>query len=198
MPVYAFQVNKRHPWHGGFEDIGNLYHYLWDSEDPSDDQLEFAAATIVGDERIVMPDTVEYQNVVVYGPTDGSDFENVIRLTYGTDQAGAIAAPQGASQTTTAVFVGWPLPRSPETNRRRRLGKYLRPAYGACNDDGALSGRTRIPQDIQDFIRTNYALEVEAVGDGSGTDRPLCTNDGVTPARNPYISNYITNRQITR
>jgi hypothetical protein len=198
MPVYAFSLNKTHEWHGGLEDIGNTYHYQFGNGVFEEIELQGFVDQLASYEKLVMPDTVTYENCTVWGPTDGSENENVIVDTLGVDGTGGVAAPQGSSQVTTAVFVGWPLPRTPVTNRRRRLGKFLRPAYGACNDEGALSGRTRIPQDIQDYIRSNYAAQITTIQDAFSNSADLVTADGVAPTGGPYVSNYITNRQISR
>lgn len=200
MPVYAVSMQKTHPFHGGSEDIGNTYHYDYEGTQPPEDGAIQALVNIISSwESTVLPDTVEFEAATVWGPTDGPEVENVIigNFTPESTTTGAVAAPQGASQTTCAVFVGWPLPRTEPLNRKRRLGKYIRPAYGAVNDDGALSGRTRIPQSAQDFIRENYADQAVESGDGGSGNWFLCTSDGVRPFGRAYVKNYVTNRQIT-
>lgn len=198
MAVYAFQVNKSHLWHGGREDIGNLYHYDVGQAELTDDYLEYLRVSIVNREALLFPAEVEFENVVVYGPTDGPEYDNVIIATLGCSETGGVTASQGASQTSTAVYVAWPLPRTETLNRRRRLGKFIRPAYGAVNDDGALSGRTAIPQDAQDYIRTSYATELTTIAGPDAQEAYLCTDDGVRPSRGPYVKNHVTNRQFVK
>lgn len=196
MPVYAFNIQKAMAFHGGREDLGNTYHYQL----PTPDE-ESSFADIVGDivnfEQLVMPADVDFVRATVWGPTDGPERENVIIDQYDLTETGAVTAEQGASLVTAAVFVAWPLPRSEATNRRRRLGKYLRPAYAITNDPVALSGRGAIGESEREFVIDNYASPITELPRTFGGESPrLCTADGVAPNQPPYVKKFITTRQI--
>jgi hypothetical protein len=124
MGAYGVSVEKEIQFRGSAERITNVYHYAITIPVPADyDNL--ADAVVAKDKTAHVP-TVAYKRVRVWGPTEGSQEDNRMRVDKEVTGNGSRAAP-GANLypelcAVTSIYVG----RSPIHNRKVFVRKYWR------------------------------------------------------------------------
>lgn len=189
MGVYAVSVIKEFKYKGVAERFANVYHYSTADGQPFLDEV-VADAVVEAERKILGADTKIVQ-ATTYGPTDQGEFANVLRETLDYNITGAVSYLP--CHHAAAVLISWGLPRSPVSNRRRWLRKYLHVAYLPSDSSAeAAQGMVPLPQAaIQKY--TDYAQEVSTVqGPGLGAGLELCTRlgDKFTPGTikvHPYL-----------
>lgn len=194
MAVFAVRTLKRASYFGDSRIFGNTYHYQPPAAVPFDD--EAAALACIAAERTVTSSEVEFIGWSSWGPTDGSDFDNVMRDSGQLSQQGLVGLTIPMYREICSLVV-WPLPRSPITNRRRWLRKFLRSAPGAISSPYAeLEGNVPLSSAVQEQFDTQYIPDVTV--QGAGNDIFLCTEDGTEPTGPGEVRPYLYTRQIGR
>lgn len=195
MAAFAIYIEKSFIYEGSEQVFGNTYHLQADGIEPFDDEaasLEIAAA-----ERAVTELRVNFKRWVTWGPTDGPEIDNVMRADGALAGTGAVnfSDPLYAS---SCIIVRWPLPRSPVTNRKRFLRKFLRNAVGVGTaNPGLAEGRNPLSADAITAMLA-YATDVRTVVTASGTYE-LCNERGdVATLDTPVVNPYLQTRQIGR
>lgn len=195
MSVFAVRIVKKDRYGGGEKEFGNTYHFETNTLEAFDDAS--VALMLAAEEKKIVQQTVDFVRWESWGPTDGAKFDNVMREKQPLSGTGAGLTITGMYREA-AVVVVWPLPRSPITNRRRWLRKFIRcPApVGASFTDGMISGADAMTTTVkQAFL--DYANAV--VGSGFlNMGAELCTEDGVQSNAPPIVRDFIVTRDIGR
>lgn len=192
MAVFGVYITKRESFRGGSRIFGNTYHFKTGTGQVFND--EAVARQVMEAEQPLLSSDVDFEGYQTWGPTDGSEFENVMRDSGDFDTSGE-GASQPAMFAEVCALVVWPLPRSETTNRRRWLRKFLRLSPGQLSlSDGVLRGAERIDADT----RRNYDAYVTMIdGIQSAVDPvQLCTDDGTEPNAEGTVRPYLFTRQI--
>lgn len=193
MAVFAVYIEKEVDYHGAMRPFGNTYHYSTQTGEPfPDDEL---ARFVANEERLVTASDVRFVRYRTWGPTDGPIFDNVMREEGTLNYFGAGADPSGAYREACSLVV-WPLPRSPVTNRRRWLRKFLRLGFGSGSAPGptVIEGSAPLPADaIASLVA--YGDAVRSPG-ALGLEDSLCTEDGAEPNGPTEVRPYLYTRQI--
>lgn len=193
MPVFAIRIVKREKYAGAEREMGNTYHF---STQPLEPFPDLATATFIADqEKLITSNVVEFIRWESWGPTDGSDFENVMR-----DKQPLTGFGSGSSISNmyreAAVVVAWPIPRSPTTNRRRWLRKFIRCPGVPGASDAVVAGADPMTTLMKAPFLT-YANEVRSPP-SLGLEDSLCTEQGVEPNAASIVRDYLTTRDIGR
>ena len=192
MAVFAVSIVKSVSYAGAQREFGNTYHYQTDVGQPFPDR-ELAEA-VAEAERNVTSNEVNFVRWVTWGPTDGSRFDNVMR------EDGALSGTGDISHSNVPVYrevcslVTWPLSRSPVTNRKRWLRKFLRMGVGASPSVESINGSGPLTVSMQVALET-YAVDVLTPVGGALSVR-LSTADGDEPVADPIVREYMYTRQI--
>jgi hypothetical protein len=192
MSVFAVYIQKETDYFGGRRKFGNTYHYQTAPAQPFNDQA--VVDQIVAAERPVTDNQVDFVGWTTWGPTDGSTFDNVIR------ESGELSGTGGntiadAYYKEACMLVVWPMPRSPVTNRRRWLRKFLRMSGPSGLSPNQLSGQDPLTPADRSLMVTTYADPVTVVTSG-GASSELCSEDGVLPNADPIVRPFLYTRQI--
>lgn len=192
MATFAVYIEKSVAFMGNPNDVfGNTYHF---NVDPATDIDDEALALAVADaERAVTELTIQFTRWVTWGPTDGAAVDNVMREDGILDFTGSVATVPEIYRTVCALVV-WRLPRSPVTNRRRWLRKFLRSATGVPVDPAVISGQNPFPADAEAAFAT-YASAIRNVQVGM-QDHLLSTEDGTVATAAGEVRPYMRTRQI--
>lgn len=192
MPVFAVYIQKVTSYFGELRVLGNTYHYRTNFLEAFRDEL--VAQQCATAEKNVTTSDYLFQRWQTWGPTDGDKFENVMREDGELSGSGALSPPTGQYAELCSLVV-WPLPRSPVTNRKRWLRKFLRGGLGVSSPGtGALRGATELPTAALDALRT-YANDVRDQGDFDNPV-PLTTEDGTGTIEPGFARRYYYTRQI--
>ncbi len=129
MGAYGVSVEKEFTFRGQAERTSNNYHYRITAPVPVDYET-LADAVVLRDKAAHVP-TFTYKTVRVWGPTEGSKADNLMRLVKDISGAGTRAA-LGANlypelTVVTQMYVG----RSPVKNRKVYVRKYVHAIAGA-------------------------------------------------------------------
>lgn len=195
MAVFAVYIVKELSFQGQVRQFGNTYHYRTSIDSPFDDQA--TAERVAGAEREITSASVKFVEWRTWGPTDGSDFDNVMREVGTLDYNGNGATASGLF-AECAVLVSWEISRSEVLNRRRWLRKYIRmPQVGPAMMEATMEGRAPIDESVMSYYM-EYGNTVKSTGGPTQDAFPLCTEDGdgVPLATNPIVKPYLVTRQI--
>jgi hypothetical protein len=193
LGVYAVYIQKRESYHGAVRLFGNTYHYRTiPAQVFSDAAVALEVATA---ERSITSNDVEFVGWKTWGPTEGNDFDNVMREV-GTFAFSGDGAAAGAMYREACLLAVWPLPRSPVYNRRRWLRKFIRlPNPTTAFSANVMAGVDPIPTATQSLINSGYIQAVESVLTG-GSQAELCTELGVDRSGPGLVRPYLFTRQI--
>nr|CRY95240.1 hypothetical protein [uncultured prokaryote] len=197
MAVFAIYIQKEARYFGQLRTFGNTYHYEVSDVQTFDDRV--AAEYVADAERAVTNSDVTFLRWQTYGPTDGSQVDNVMREDGELTGSGQHLVEAGL-YVEACVLVVWPLPRSPVTNRKRWLRKFLRsPGFGVDLGGTRAAGQDALTAEHIAELQDEYASVVTTNIGPSGTlDATICTADGVQPNADPIVRPYIYTRQIGR
>lgn len=193
MAVFAVYIEKETSYRGEQMAFGNTYHF---ETNPGQVFNDDAVAQQVKDlEERVTSNKVTFTGWRTWGPTDGSEFDNVIRDTGELSGTGASPSPAGMYKEA-CVLVVWPMPRSPETNRRRWLRKFLRMgSVGTSITAEMAAGSERMDDAIRQLFLDEYATPLLSIQ--SAVDPlTLVSDDGVPSDQPPVVRPYYFTRQI--
>ena len=192
MAVFAVYIEKEVKYFGQARPIGNTYHYQTLPGQAFNDAG--VVAEVVAAEKAILPSSVTFREARTWGPTDGEAFDNVMRETIPLSGVGAFTEPTSLYREACVLFV-WPLPRSPVTNRRRWLRKFMRLAVASTSmSPSVIAGIDPIPETQRQYLIDTYADAVTEVG---GVETiGLCTADGAEPEGPPEVRPYYYTRQI--
>lgn len=196
MPVYAVNIQHRFDYRGETQNGGNTYHYEFGSDVPGDNQtFESLADEIAVIHANIIPSTLDIGRVSIWGPTDGPEADSVMVYDEIDGRSGVVGAALTPAYRTVAVLCVWPLPRSPITNRKRWLRKFLRPvdAFEFGNDE--LAGRASIQGGIGDTMLQEYLQAITTPATTNGTV-DICTADGTLPTADPVYRDFLRTRQV--
>lgn len=194
MAVFAWSIEKEGRYFGQPVRFGNTYHYLTDL-------VEFArdaevAQQLIEAERQVLASDIRVVGWKSWGPTEGTEFANVMREDGVVDLPG-LRTPLPAQYMESCALVVWPLPRSPVTNRKRWLRKFLRKASSGFETDPVIAGKDPMDSGARDFFNGNYIEAVTTIATIDGT-KQLCTEDGTLPNGAGEVRPFYYTRQIGR
>lgn len=194
MAVFAVHIKKRTQYAGGPQEFGNTYHYRTDLGQTFLD--EDVIAEVVAAERQITSQDVTFVQGTSWGPTDGPDFDNVMRGSVELSGTGNSPSPPGMYREACILAV-WPMERSPVTNRKRWLRKFIRMAsIGASISPEEASGAVAIQAADLSVFASAYVGPVTAVGGASGNAYELCSEEGVLPSAAGLVRPYYYTRQI--
>lgn len=190
MAVFAAEITKRRSIRGSQEEFANVYHYSTNVAEAFDDDAVINA--LAAAEKLVHSGDVAFVRGRTWGPTDGPAFDNIIRETFDLTGSGSVTG-SGSIHVEGVVVVRWDLPRSPATNRRRWLRKYLH--VGILNGtvtSAVTSGAVEIPTANRAAYVT-YAQTVQNLTGAGSSEYQLCTADGAEYVPNtervmPYVT----------
>lgn len=195
MAVFAIHVDLEGTYFGQTQKWGNTYHYKTNTAEPFRDQ-EFALQ-VIDAQRRVTPSDVKFTGWQTWGPTDGPMFDNVMREDGQVNDFG-IGTPNAGQYVESCILAIWPMSRSPITNRKRWLRKFLR--SGTTNlglNDATISGKAAITAGGLTDIRDNYIIPVTTLEAATGAVQ-LCNEDGDEPNDPGFARPYLFTRQIGR
>ena len=192
MGAYGVSVEKKITFRGLDERFANVYHYVI-SVPVETDYTNLADAVLARD-KAAYPNSVTYLTTRVYGPTEGSKADNLMRLV--RDESGT-----GIKTTTglltypelcyvTAIYVG----RSPVKNRKVFVRKFIRCVNawttGTTPGTGVVS-----PTDqgsLNSWMNANKSVT------SGGVSFDMCTpkNVGVPPTNQAFTLPYLHVRQM--
>lgn len=193
MATFAVYIEKRMRFKGTDNTFGNTYHYEQETTDPFQDVGVINA--VADAEAAIMDQSVEFVRGTTWGPTDGPEVDNVIRETVELDQVAAFAAPTTFAYRTCALLVSWPMPRTEVLNRRRWLRKFIRPVGGLDLTSEQKAGVEPVPQEVKDFVLSNYAEPIRVVTLSTAT---LANEQGVEHNGAPFVGDFVTTRQVDK
>lgn len=194
MPVVAVYIQKEISFEGAVRPFGNTYHYLVDDMNTLDDAA--LAAEIANQEKSITSLSVTFKGWRTWGPTDGSDFANVMRDSGLLSGVGSAAAATGSYREVCGLIV-WPLARSETTNRRRWLRKFIRQMnLGTTLTANQLQGTDPLTSTQITSINTAYTDQVLNNGPSAAYD--LCTEEGDVPIAAGTVRPYLKTRDIGR
>lgn len=194
MAVFAVYIQKRTAYHGEERTFGNTYHYRTTTGEPFDD--ENVANQVMQAERAITSTDVRFIGWKTWGPTDGTAFDSVVREDGVWDLGGGGTDPGGVYREACTLVV-WPMDRSPTTNRKRWLRKYLRLATGPTAEAPTVyEGSTAFSQAALDAF-SNYAASVRDIVTDFQT-YPLCNENGEGTTEPGFARPYMFTRQIGR
>ncbi len=194
MSVFAVHITKKTQYAGGLREFGNTYHYrtLPGQTFQDVDVINEVAAA----ERQVTSEEVTFVRGVTWGPTDGTKFDNVMRETVDLTGPGSSPSPEGMYREACILAV-WPMPRSPVTNRKRWLRKFLRMGtIGTSISPQEASGAAALSFADRALFVSGYVDPVTQVGGPSGDSYELCSEDGDLPNKPGLVRPYYYTRQI--
>ena len=194
MSTFAVYIQKREAYFGGVRTFGNTYHYTDGSLVPFNDAG--IVAEIVAAEKLITQITVEFVEARTWGPTDGSEFDNVMREIIPLSGTGAGANIPNMYREAS-LLVAWPLPRSPATNRNRWLRKFIRLPGLSGFTDGQVGGYEALSQSQINSVITNYGNAVRSVGTAPEA-WDLSTEDGTKNTGDALVREFLTTREIGR
>jgi len=124
VPAYGVSVEKDITFRGQVERTTNVYHYRMTA--PIEADYNLLADEVVTRDKAAYPGVATYKTVRVFGPTEGSEADNLMRLTKDIS-GGGTRSPAGANlypelTACVAIYVG----RSPVKNRKVFVRKYIR------------------------------------------------------------------------
>lgn len=194
MAVFALRIVKSTSYMGAVREFGNTYHFSTQTGEPFPD--EELANYIAAAERAVTSSEVEFLRWQTWGPTDGAPFDNIMREDGTFDFFGSGVSSTGLYREVCAV-VAWPLSRSPATNRKRWLRKFLRmPGFSSDMGGGVVSGVNP--------LSSSQLAALEQYGDTVRSPQPLgledslCNVQGDEPVGPTEVRNFLTTRDIGR
>lgn len=124
MPAYAVSVEKDISFRNGTERIGNVYHYRIDLATQPD--FENLADAVLARDRAAYPSVAAFKQLRIWGPTEGSEADNKMRLERSLNVNGLRTATSvdiyPELSVVCSIFVG----RSPVHNRKVFVRKYIR------------------------------------------------------------------------
>lgn len=192
MAVFALRVVKQAAFEGSFREFGNTYHYRTNPDEPFEDAS--VANQVAEAERQVTSNAIEFIRWETWGPTDGTEFDNVLRESGALDGFGAIALSVPLMREYGAL-VTWPLPRSPITNRKRWLRKFLRSAPGGSLTTAQAETGGPLPAANLAALE-DYAATVRDITSVGLFTYPL-VNDAGEGTTDPGVAReYMTTREI--
>lgn len=194
MAVFAIYIEKETNYFGSMKKFGNLYHVKTDPGQLMADQT--AAQALHDAEKAISSPSVKFTGWQSYGPTDGPEFDNVMRED-GTFSDQGFAAEEGAMYAEACMLVVWPLPRSPRTNRKRWLRKFVRLGVPTPSlSDAQVRAAAPLDNTQRQYVFDNYILPVTNVDGAAASTYELCTADGDTPDKPGEVRPYLYTRQI--
>jgi hypothetical protein len=124
LGAYGVAVEKEITFRGAPERIANVYHYRITL--PVANDYQSLADAVVARDKAAHQSSVTYKTVRVFGPTEGSEADNKMRLTADLS-GGGTRVPAGPSlypelTACVQIYVG----RSPVKNRKVFVRKYIR------------------------------------------------------------------------
>jgi hypothetical protein len=193
LPVIACYIQKEVDYFGERRTLGNTYHYLVSNPDSLDD--EAMAIEVKNAEKAVATQEVKFVGWRTWGPTDGSEFANVMREDGVFNEFGTLANILNMYREQCLLAV-WPLTRSVATNRKRWLRKFLRLSYppGLSPSASVQAGSSAMSAAQLAAVKSSYADQVANVGPVNEYD--LCTAQGDVPTGGAVIRPYYYTRQI--
>jgi hypothetical protein len=174
MAVFAVAIKKSVVWRGGGAEFSNVYHYNTNVGQTFEDRVVIDA--LVAAEKTIYDQGVSFVSARTYGPTDGTQADNVMREVVDLGGKGA-AFDSATNYREGAWLIQWPLTRSPVLKRKRFLRKWVHTRYSSLfNADGVSSGATAAPFAALQPLR-DYAAVAAEPRIGAGTYN-LCTKKG--------------------
>lgn len=175
MAPYGFSITKGMIWRGVREEFSNIYHYDLEAVDVATAPWQTIAEAIAAKEKPAFGQGVSWSSWRAFGPTNAGEAANKI-VAEGTLSGAGVLTGSGL-YPEMAVVVSWFLGRSPTTNRKRFLRKYLHvgslvstATTAESSGLAALTNTTKVPIN-------NYASNVQNLAAGSMT-LPLCAPNG--------------------
>lgn len=195
MAVFAVRIRKSTLFEGSTREFGNTYHYKTSALEPFQDLA--VATALKNQERLVMASDVTFLGWETWGPTDGSQFNNVMRESGVFNENGqGINTP--AMYKEVAAVVAWPLPRSPSTNRKRWCRKFIRiPGNGTSQVNQAQAEGESPLSGAQLTALEAYGSAVRSITANALTVQ-LCTDDGTETTGAAQVRPFLKTREIGR
>lgn len=196
MAVFGVYIEKETSYEGVAERFGNTYHYQTDFGDAFDDQE--VAERLKDAEKNITQNTVAFVGWRTWGPTDGPAADNVIRET-GTFNESGSGLNEADMYAENAIVVHWEVQRSPLTNRRRWLFKFIR--LCGASDTNWTPAQLRGSDPIDGLFRSQVATYAENVRNFTtlgGSNINLCNEQGdaTAEAGSEVVNDYLTTREI--
>lgn len=192
MAVFAIYIEKSAMYFGERRTFGNTYHYSTNALEGFQDQT--VAEEIAAAETSVTSDAVTFERWQSWGPTDGPQFENVMREEGDLSGTGMLPISAGVYREACALVV-WPLTRSAVTNRKRWLRKFLRSAPGTDGVSADVAtGAEALPASAITALE-NYATRVQTIDYATG-EAELSTAEGDLHQSSGVVRPYLYTRQI--
>lgn len=195
MAPYGFQIVKSVTWRGEEEEFGNVYHYDLAGILSSYSSIVDA---IVAIEKPAFGTNVTFKSARVWGPTDSGPEAAVTELVKDLSGLGTQAGTAVIPMEETLV-VQWYLGRSPTTQRKRFLRKYLHICKASTTDQttGGM-GNTAISSNLT-TLGTTYGDGVKNLTVG-GQNIPICAwnGDHLPVGTTTQVLPYMHTRQFRR
>ncbi len=190
--TYALYIAKEESYFGAVRPFGNTYHFnVPDGTILSGSQ---ASGVVANAEKLITSSEVDFKSWKVWGPTNGPAFANIIQSSGDLTGSGS-GVPNTNVYREACYLIVWELGRSPTTNRRRWLRKFIRVPGGtsAALLPGVAAGVSPLTTTQQNEILTAYANKITALVTTPGT---LSTDKGSEPVGAPQVRPYLYTRQI--
>lgn len=176
MAAYGVTVEKSVTFRGSAEPFSNVWHYAITV--PVAGDYENLGQAVVTAEKAFFPSDVTFKVVRVYGPTDQSPADNLIRYVADLTGTGTGARAGGVVYPELCYTVSMPAGRSETTQRRIYLRKYLRAIRLHGSSDSATTG----------LLTTSTRDSVEAFYESMATVTRNAVSYAMVTPRNQPIS----------
>lgn len=192
MGAYGVSVEKKLTFRGLDERFANIYHYVISA--PVETDYTNLADAVVARDKAAYPSAVTYLTTRVYGPTEGSKADNLMRLVRDESGAGTKSVTGSVIYPelcyVTAIYVG----RSPVKNRKVFVRKYIRCLQGYTGGTNASSGAVN----STDQGTVNSWMNANKTVTSGGVSFDMCTpkNQGVPALNQAFTLPWLHVRQI--
>lgn len=191
MGAYGVSVEKEFTFRGQPELTSNVYHYHLDVA--TDTAINNLADAVVLRDKAAHTADFAYKTVRVFGPTEGSKADNVMKLVKDISGNGSRSAvgPNIYPELTACVsiFVG----RSPVKNRKVFVRKFIHLNILQSSSSSATSG---LLATAEKTFWTGWMEANRAISSGGGTVNMCTPKDVDVPDNSAVCLNYARIRQL--
>jgi hypothetical protein len=194
MAVFAVAIKKSCQWRGAAAEFSNVYHYNTLPSQGFGDRDVIDA--LVAAEKLVHDVGVSFVEARTFGPTDGTQADNVMREVVDLGGTGQYGEDQAAYREG-AWLIQWPLTRSPVLKRKRFLRKWVHSRAAALlTTSNSTSGTSPASFASLQPLRDYAAVAAEPVVAAGSYN--LCTKDGAVFQGPGVVFPYYEHRQFGR
>lgn len=174
MPPFGVSVTSTLTFRGNPHRTSRVYHYQITS--PDEDAYTNLALAAVAQDKLGNSNQHAYKEVRVWGPTDGPKEDNLMRVVDDISGNGAWTPAGPQIYPELAYYVTMYIGRSPTSNRKVFLKKFIHPGYWKTNTGVTAAGMELVPSADLTFFKNWF--EGCVIIDSGGDNFTLCSPRG--------------------